>query len=458
MTWQIDARLRAHFDHPGVQEDLTFAYWVPSVGTTRFTAVLTELVLPDATERLLDGNVAFTADYLARVLASKADGTGTGIALLHSHLGPGWQDMSLDDDIAERERLASAVAGATRLPLLGMTWGTDGTWSARFWGRSAPFTYERLDAQSVRVVGPKRLAMSFHPKLKPPPPAQPSQAATVSVWGVHTQSDLARIRIGVVGLGSVGSLVVEALMRTGISDVVLIDHDKVENRNLDRTLHAARCHADGSTFKVDLAADATTDSHTAEAVAVKPLPHSVLTMSGVAALLDCDAIFSCVDRPWPRWLLNTVSYAHLVPVIDGGIQARVTSEGTPLHVDWRIHTIGPGRACLVCLDALRRSDVSLDREGLLDASDYLLGLSEADRERYNRRNVFAFSMSVAAHEVLHLVGLVSGSQRIGGIGPQHYAGYPGAMTVSATADCVDGCEFAAMTATAIDPAVGLPRN
>ena len=77
----------------------------PSVGSTRLTAVLTELVLPDEDERILDGNVAFTAGYLSRVLASVPD--GCGIALLHSHLGPGWQDMSRDDDIAERDRLAS---------------------------------------------------------------------------------------------------------------------------------------------------------------------------------------------------------------------------------------------------------------------------------------------------------------------------------------------------------------
>ncbi len=373
---------------------------------------------------------------------------GSGIALLHSHLGPGWQDMSRDDDTAERVRLASAVAGATDLPLLGMTWGTDGTWSARFWGRTAPFTYQRLDAINVRVVGPKQTAISFHPRLAPPPPPQPSQQATVSVWGGQTQADLARIRVGVVGLGSVGSLVTEALMRTGISDVVLIDHDLIEERNRDRTVHAAQRHV--STLKVDLAAHAAADSHTAQTIAITRVPENVVTSNGVQALLDCDVLVSCVDRPWPRWLLNAVSYAHLIPLVDGGIQARVTRGGKPLHVDWRVHTVGPGRACLVCLDALRRSDAVLDRDGLLDDPDYLQGLSESDRERYNRRNVFAFSLSVAAHETLQLVGLISGSQRIGGIGPQHYAAYPGQMTPMSTTSCASDCEFAAITATVVN--------
>src|SRR3712207_8224358 len=46
-----------------------------------------------------------STDYLSRVLATVPD--GCGIALLHSHLGPGWQDMSRDDDVAERDRLRS---------------------------------------------------------------------------------------------------------------------------------------------------------------------------------------------------------------------------------------------------------------------------------------------------------------------------------------------------------------
>jgi len=452
MTADIDMALRAHFDHPGRQEDLTFAFWRPSTGVRRFTAVLADLVPPHATERLLDGNVSFTADYLTRVLAAVP--AGCGIALLHSHLGPGWQGMSRDDVVAERERLASAVAGVTGLPLLGMTWGTDGTWSARFWGRSAPFVYDRFDAASVRVVERQRLAMSVHPLLVPPPAARAAQRATVSVWGEQTQADLGRIRVGVVGLGSVGSLVSEALCRTGIGHLVLIDHDVLEERNLDRTLHAEQRHADEHTPKVEIAAQAARSSHTADQLDLTVLPVSVQTAEATAALLDCDVIMSCVDRPWPRWLLNTISYTHLIPLIDGGIQARVTAEGTPLHVDWRIHTVGPGRACLVCLGALRRSDAGLDRDGLLDDPDYLQGLSEADRERYNRRNVFAFSLAVAAHEVLHLAGLVAGSPRISGVGPQHYAGYPGRMTAAPTTDCDTGCEFSAMTATVADPATG----
>jgi hypothetical protein len=452
-TEDIDRQLVAHLDKGPRQEDLTFAYWRPSRGATRYTAVINDVVLPGDGDRILQGNVAFTGAYLQRVLDDAPE--GCGVALLHSHLGPGWQGMSDDDEVAERDRMGGAVAARTNLPILGLTWGTDGTWSARFWVREGRNLYGRRWASTVRVVG-QRLAISYHPTLQPSPQEPPSQTATISVWGSKAQADIARCRVGIVGLGSVGSILGESLSRMGLQDLVYIDHDRIEERNLDRTLGAVPADVPAATPKVEVARRTAEQSHTAIRFSCRPIDSSLLTPRGLAAALDCDVLMSCVDRPWPRSLLNTIAKAHLIPVVDGGILARVTPAGLPLHVDWRIHTVGPGRPCLYCLDALRRSDVALDREGKLDDPDYLRGLSDAERQRYGRRNVFPFSLSVAAHQTLQFVGLVSGMPRIGGTGPQHYAAYPGTMTVTDISGCAPDCEVNELTATAVDLTDNLP--
>ena len=423
---------------------MAFAYWRPSVGQNRYTAIITEIVFPEPGDRILQGNVAFLPQYLHRVLAEVPE--GSGIAFLHGHLGPGWQGMSHDDVVAERERLAGAVAGRTGLPLVGLTRGTDGAWSGRLWLRKAPHCYERFWAHSVRVVG-SRLNVTYHPDT-PAALANDRQVATLSVWGEAAQEQLVRARIGVVGLGSVGSLVAEALSRMGLRHLTYIDFDRIELRNLDRT--AGATNDDVGRLKVAVAADNTRRSATVAQLDLRLVPHSVLTPEGLGAALDCDVLICCVDRPWPRHLLNTIAYSQLIPVIDGGILATVQPNGRPQHISWSIHTVGPDHACMVCLGALRRSDVALDRDGMLDDPDYVAGLSEEDRANFSRRNVFPFSMSVAAHEVLQLVGLVGGLPRIGGAGPQRYDGYPGAMRVLTDTGCESSCEFDELTASAVD--------
>lgn len=445
LVHELDRELVRHLDKGPYQEDLTFAYWQPSRGTARYSAVLQQLNLPSPSERILQGNVAFTAEYISRVLAERP--SGAGIALLHSHLGPGWQGMSGDDVVAERDRLAGLVASASGLPLLGLTWGTDGTWSARFWLRSGKRQYERCEAASVRSVG-RRLRLSYHPRLRPAEPTPASQVATISVWGQDAQDDLARTRVGIVGLGSVGSIIAEALSRTGVQRITLIDPDLIEERNLDRTLGAYPPDAAANASKVAVSKRLVDQSHTSHGFQAEAVAAPVQTPEGLAKALDCDVLLSCVDRPWPRHILNVIAYAHLIPIVDGGILARVAEGGRLLHADWRIHTVGPERACLYCIDALRHSDVALDREGKLDDPDYIKGLSAAERERYGRRNVFAFSLSVAAHQVLQLIGLVTGNQRIGGQGPQSYHAYPGTMEAADTTTCAPECDIAPLTAAA----------
>jgi len=297
------------------------------------------------------------------------------------------------------------------------------------------------------VVG-RRIAITYHPRDLPPAVSD-THVETVNVWGPAAHDDLVRTRVGVIGLGSVGSLVAEALSRIGMTRLTYIDFDRLEPRNLDRTHGASMADLIAGLTKVQVAGRATGVSHTASAVDLRLVPQSVLSVVGFEAALDCDVLISCVDRPWPRHLLNAIAYAHLIPVVDGGILARVRPDGRPIHIDWRIHTVGPERGCLVCIGALRRSDIGLDRDGMLDDPDYIAGLSEHDRSVISRRNVFPFSMSVAAHEVLQLVGLVTGLERVGGIGAQRYHAYPGEMELVPDL-CESGCEYASLTAVASD--------
>ena len=310
----IGQLLRAHLTRADRQEDLCFAVWKPSRGRTRNTALIADVVLPGSGDRLVHGNASFQPQYVERAISAALAADG-GIAFLHSHPARGWQDMSADDIRAET-LLAPTAVGATGLPLVGLTLGAfDGTWSARVWEKVGPKKYQRQWAESVREVG-ERLVVHFADKLVPPPVHRQSQVRTVASWGPDVQARIARLKVGVVGLGSVGSMVAEALARTGIQNVTLIDYQQLEEVNLDRTLNASQ--KDVGRAKVALAADALRINATAGSFVVDPHIGSVCEEAGYRKALDCDVLFSCVDRPWGRSVLNYVAYAHLIPVIDGG--------------------------------------------------------------------------------------------------------------------------------------------
>src|SRR5260370_23073423 len=131
-------------------------------------------------------------------------------------------------------------------------------------------------------------------------------------------------------------MIVEALARTGFEDVTLIDFDIVKKHNLDRLNYATR--RDIGRLKVEVLADYLRERATAANFRVCPVEAAVYEEKGYRAALDCDFLFSCVDRPWGRHVLNLTAYSHLIPVIDGGIRARANRFVKLAAADWRAQT------------------------------------------------------------------------------------------------------------------------
>jgi molybdopterin-synthase adenylyltransferase len=415
------------------EEDLTFALYSPSEGTRRTTALLHTLLLPQEGERQRHGNVSFNRDYLERV-CREALAQGCGVAFLHSHPFPGWQGMS-PDDIRAETYLSKVVEALTDLPLVGLTVGSDGTWSARTWPVG-----ERVWCESVRVLG-EQLTVHFNDRLIPVPSYQEFFKRTRTVWGEHHHQQLARLRVGIVGLGSVGSLVAEMLARMGMTHVTLIDFDVVKPHNLDRLLGATKL--DLGSNKIDIAERQMRFASTAAHFEIIKVPYSLAEEKGYKAALDCDVLFSCVDRPRARSILNHFAYAHLIPVIDGGIDVRFKAAFS--GVDWQVQTVGPGRACLKCLGCFDPADVDTERAGLLDDPSYMRGLPDNHRFKRNE-NVFPFSANLASLEILQLIALATGVAGMTDFGVQRYRYIPGLLESDSTRMCQDGCSTHALVA------------
>jgi len=449
LTSEVQELLKSHLIRDDGQEDLCYALWYPGQGAGRLTALVSEPILPAQNDRHVHGNASTTGDYLGRA-SQIASERGAGLVFLHSHPYPGWQGMSPDDINTERRQAVTAKA-TTGLPLVGLTLGTDGAWSARFWIKTTPKTYERYWCESVRIVGGRGVEITFNDRLLPAPSFREELKRTVSAWGEDAQKRLARVRFGIIGVGSVGSVVAECLARMGVQHITLMDFDRVERHNLDRLIHAHLPDAQQGKLKVNVIGAAIEKSATAAAVQVDKLPLAITESDGFKEALDCDILFSCVDRPWPRHVLNYIAYAYLIPVVDGGIL--IKKRGDHLRqASWRSHAVYPGKRCLQCNGQYDPDLVNVERRGDLDDPTYIENLP-IDHTLRRNENVFTFSSHLAAFHVLHALHLVINPVGISNVGEQIYHFVDGTIDHDYSA-CFEGCYFP--TAVAKGDSEGLP--
>ena len=406
-----DALLR-----PDGQEDLRLVTYALSTGSRRRTALLREVIEPLDGDRHVHGNASVTSTYVLRTATHAAE-TGLGVAIAHSHPGAsGWQAMSGPDRDAESSygNLAREITG---LPLIGLTLaGGDQQWSARHWDAGTGTGIDASHCVNVRVIA-AQLNVSWNDYLAPVPAEDRRLRRTTSAWGPRVQADLARRSVLIVGLGSVGFDVAVRLAASGCTDIGLMDFDTVDWVNLDRLIGATRRDAKLGRRKIDVAHELVAAQATHPTVTIKTHSESICEPEGFKIALDYDLVFSCVDRPWPRAVLNALAYTDFIPVVDGGIAIDAFSDGGIRNATWRSHVIGPGRPCLTCIGQLDPSHVPLDIEGLLDDAVYIAGTGITEP---GAPNVATLSISVAAALLSQYVSLNAAPGGLGDPGPLRY--------------------------------------
>ena len=197
----------------------------------------------------------------------------------------------------------------------------------------------------------------------------------VRAFGAEGQRLIQSLKVGVVGVGGIGSLVVEQLARAGIANLALVDNDKIEESNLSRLLGAAKKDIDKSKAAV-------IGKH-AQHLGVKKvtvISDSAIRQEVLNLLRDRDLIFSCVDNDRTRAILNRFSYQYLVPVVELGIRLD-SREGNMRAAAGRVVIVGAGMTCLRCshhLDPERIRAESLPKTErlLLQQEGYVMGIDE----------------------------------------------------------------------------------
>ncbi|WP_235839850.1 tRNA threonylcarbamoyladenosine dehydratase [Derxia lacustris] len=116
-------------------------------------------------------------------------------------------------------------------------------------------------------------------------------AAIARLYGAATAARLAGMKVAVIGIGGVGSWAAEALARSGVGALRLVDLDHIADSNINRQVHALE--AEVGRAKVEAMAARIAAMGTGCAVETVD---DFLTPDNAAALVaGCDVVLDCID-------------------------------------------------------------------------------------------------------------------------------------------------------------------
>lgn len=160
---------------------------------------------------------------------------------------------------------------------------------------------------------------------------------------------LERMSACVIGVSGTGSIVAEQLARLGIGELILIDFDRIEARNLNRIVNSTTLDASHNRLKVDVLADAVRRYRSN--CEVHAIPSSIATREAVVAATEADLLFSCVDSFEGRHIADRLGAFMAMPLFDVGVSipTRRTPTGAPViaEVCGRIDYVFPGGSSLL---------------------------------------------------------------------------------------------------------------
>lgn len=186
------------------------------------------------------------------------------------------------------------------------------------------------------------------------------------LFGKGTSDKLSKLRIGIIGCSGTGSIILEQLARLGVKQIVLVDHDKIEDRNLNRITNSKK--SDIGKLKVETLSDAI--KSIGLGTDVLQLSVNIFNPQAVSAIAECDIIFGCVDTAEGRQLLNRISTFYLIPYFDVGIHLKSDGNGGISEASGVVHYIQPGGSSLLSRKAITQERIRAENLYRTDPDAY----------------------------------------------------------------------------------------
>jgi hypothetical protein len=191
------------------------------------------------------------------------------------------------------------------------------------------------------------------------------------LFGAGTTRRLRELAIAVVGCSGTGSPLIEQLARLGVGRLVLVDPDRVEEKNLNRIVNSTREDAYLRRPKVEAMARAIAAMGFGTDVEI--IPENLATPRAIKAVAGCDVVFGCMDGVEGRHLLNRLAAYYILPYFDVGVRLEANSLGGINEASGAVFYVRPDGS-------------TLQDRGLYDAEQLrAVGLKRTDPEAYQEQ-------------------------------------------------------------------------
>jgi len=372
------ARLRAHLLQDNQDEQAAYAFVAPAAGggALRLLVHHSILLTPDNFTTQSDVYLEVKPEIAAQIAQLALEGD-YGLIEIHSHPFAAdevhFSETDIEYALPRFRWFAEQMTGHTfhhAMLVLGVNRA-----DALYYDRAADamVAMDRVvilesplrELVMVPFVAPADGASKAVPPASPTlPPTDPAYhqrtARQIGAFGATGQARLADIRIGIVGLGGIGSIMAQQLALLGARDFVLVDGDALEVSNLNRFVGATLADAQAGMLKVDAIARLirALDPH----AQVTKIPTAFPTADAITSLKGADVLFGCTDTHGSRLLLNAFSAQYLLPYIDIGVGIFTDPDGTGriTEAGGQFRVVMPGSYCLNCIDAIDTAQAARD--------------------------------------------------------------------------------------------------
>lgn len=224
-------------------------------------------------------------------------------------------------------------------------------------------------------------------------------------FGTEGQEKIHLTSVSIVGVGGVGSHVVQQLAYLGTRRFCLVDDDIVTESSLNRLMGATARDVELQRLKVDVA-ERTIRAIIPDAM-VQRVPNTFVSIDGFAALREADVVIGCVDGDGSRLILTEFCAAYKKPYFDLATEILPGEKG--LVFGGRLLVSIGGVSCPVCLDELSPEDIrrELTSRRQLEEDVRIYGL-QMDALRRIGPSVVSLNGVVASLAVTEFMVMVTG--------------------------------------------------